>query len=37
LHADVVMIPEVGHYAQVQAPDVTATAVTRLIARVADA
>lgn len=31
LRAEVVMVPEVGHFPQVQAPEVTAAAVTRLI------
>jgi pimeloyl-ACP methyl ester carboxylesterase len=33
LHAEVVVVPEVGHYPQAQAPDVTAAAVGRLIER----
>jgi pimeloyl-ACP methyl ester carboxylesterase len=37
LHAEVVMVPEVGHYPQVQAPEVTATAVGRLIDQVTHA
>jgi len=37
LRAEVVMIPEVGHFPQVQAPDVTVAAVTRLIDQLADA
>jgi pimeloyl-ACP methyl ester carboxylesterase len=31
LHAEVVMVPGVGHYPQTQAPDVTASAVARLV------
>lgn len=34
LRAEVVMVPEVGHYPQVQAPEVTAAAVGRLIDQV---
>ncbi len=37
LSADVVMVPEVGHFPQVQAPETTAAAVIRLIDRVAHA
>lgn len=33
LRAEVIMVPEVGHYPQVQAPDVVASAVTRLVER----
>jgi len=34
LRCDVVMVPEVGHFPQAQAPDVTAAAVSRLIDKV---
>lgn len=34
LHADVVLVPDVGHYPQAQAPEITAAAVTRLVATV---
>ena len=34
LHADVVMVPGVGHYPQVQAPEVTAGAIARLLDKV---
>jgi len=37
LHADVVMVPGVGHYPQVQAPEVTAAAVSRLVDQVTHA
>lgn len=37
LRAEVVMVPEVGHFPQVQAPEVTAAAVTRLIDNVTHA
>jgi pimeloyl-ACP methyl ester carboxylesterase len=37
LRAEVVMVPEIGHYPQVQAPDVTAAAVGRLIDSVSHA
>ncbi|HZJ06679.1 MAG TPA: hypothetical protein VFD59_14560 [Nocardioidaceae bacterium] len=37
LRADVVMVAEVGHYPQVQAPVITAGAVTRLIDEVTHA
>jgi len=31
LHARVVMVPDVGHYPQAQAPQVTASAITHLL------
>ena len=37
LHADVVLVPGVGHYPQTQAPEVTAAAVADLIDRVSHA
>ena len=37
LQADVVMVPDVGHYPQTQAPEVTAGAVARLIDKVSRA
>jgi pimeloyl-ACP methyl ester carboxylesterase len=37
LRAEVVMVPDVGHFPQVQAPEVTAAAVSRLIDEVTDA
>ncbi|MBJ8344376.1 alpha/beta hydrolase [Antrihabitans sp. YC2-6] len=37
LNGEVVLIPDVGHYPQAQAQDLTAAAVTRLIAKTVDA
>ncbi len=37
LRCEVVMVPEVGHFPQVQAPEITAAAVTRLIDQIARA
>ena len=34
LNADVVLVPDVGHYPQAQAPEVTAAAVVRLVDKV---
>lgn len=34
LHADVVMVPDVGHYPQAQAPEVTPSAIARLLDQV---
>jgi pimeloyl-ACP methyl ester carboxylesterase len=34
LHADVVQVPDVGHYPQAQAPEVTAAAIARLLDKV---
>lgn len=33
LHAEVIMVPGVGHYPQAQAPEVTAEAITELLSR----
>lgn len=37
LRAEVVMVPDVGHYPQAQAPEITAAAVTRLVDQVTHA
>ena len=34
LHAEVVLVPDVGHYPQAQAPEVTASAIARLVEKV---